>query len=190
MRNKCIKLLLFSRILAVTSFFKRPPTLHNFHKQKNDRLSTLIVFGASDSKKLTNKMQNESIPKSVKILGITGGIGSGKSTACQILTSPKFGRLHNCEVYHIDSDSIAHSVYAPGSEAILQIRSEFGDYVISTNSNKEDKDGAELVTIDRKKLGEIVFQDAQAMSVSSICFYKFTCYARHSHLFNFILFFF
>lgn len=90
------------------------------------------------------------IPSSaqVKVLGICGGIGSGKSKACEILVS-ELGCLA-----HIDSDALAHSVYAPGSLAIQQVVAAFGEDLLDTS------DG----TIDRKKLGAIVFADQAAMA--------------------------
>lgn len=97
----------------------------------------------------------------VKILGVTGGIGCGKSLACQILTSSEFQKTHQCEIHHIDTDKLAHSVYAPGSEAILQIQNEFGNDVIISNKGDEE---TEQMTINRKKLGEVVFSDPEALS--------------------------
>lgn len=52
-----------------------------------------------------------------------------------------------------EADSIAHSVYHPDSNAVIDIASEFGSHVL-------DENGA----IDRKKLGEIVFADPDQMS--------------------------
>ena len=104
----------------------------------------------------------------VKILGITGGIGSGKSSVCQILTSDEFQKIHGCDVHHIDTDKLAHLVYVPGSKAIEQIRLEFGDGVISKEKihDSDEEKEKEVITINRKNLGEIVFSDKEAMSVS------------------------
>lgn len=82
----------------------------------------------------------------VKVLGVCGGIGSGKSAACKILVSEL-----NC-LAHIDSDSIAHTVYEPNSPAANEIVHEFG-------SDLQLMSGE----IDRKKLGAIVFSDSNAM---------------------------
>jgi dephospho-CoA kinase len=82
----------------------------------------------------------------VKILGVCGGIGSGKSAACKILVSEL-----NC-LAHIDSDSIAHTVYEPNSVALKEIVYEFGSDVLYDSGE-----------IDRKKLGSIVFADITAM---------------------------
>lgn len=74
----------------------------------------------------------------VTILGITGGIGSGKSTASQIL-----GELG---AFVIDADKVGHKIYQPGTPAWREIIEAFGDDVIAPDR-----------TIDRTKLGPIVF---------------------------------
>ena len=82
----------------------------------------------------------------VKVLGVCGGIGSGKSAVCKILVSEL-----NC-LAHIDSDSIAHTVYEPDSAALKEIVHEFGSDLLLVSGE-----------IDRKKLGSIVFADINAM---------------------------
>jgi dephospho-CoA kinase len=74
----------------------------------------------------------------VTILGITGGIGSGKSTASQIL-----GELG---AFVIDADIVGHKVYQPDTPAWREIVETFGEEVVAPNR-----------TIDRTKLGPIVF---------------------------------
>lgn len=75
-----------------------------------------------------------------KILGLTGGSGSGKSTAAQILREQ--GALV------LDADKIAHEVMAAGGGAAKDIALAFGrEYLLP--------DG----TPDRKKLGALVFSD-------------------------------
>ena len=93
-------------------------------------------------------------PQTFKVLGICGGIGSGKSHASKLLVS----ELH-C-LAHLDADSLAHSVYSPGSQAVKDIIAEFGKEIL-LDADKEE--------IDRKKLGAIVFSDPSAMSVSTNC---------------------
>eukprot|EP00339_Tiarina_fusa_P014664 CAMPEP_0117049536 /NCGR_PEP_ID=MMETSP0472-20121206/34199_1 /TAXON_ID=693140 ORGANISM="Tiarina fusus, Strain LIS" /NCGR_SAMPLE_ID=MMETSP0472 /ASSEMBLY_ACC=CAM_ASM_000603 /LENGTH=226 /DNA_ID=CAMNT_0004762969 /DNA_START=178 /DNA_END=855 /DNA_ORIENTATION=+ len=86
--------------------------------------------------------------KQFKVLGVCGGIGAGKSSACKLLVSE-----FNC-LAHIDADTVAHSVYTPGSQAIKDIVSEFGPKVLQPDSDE----------IDRKKLGSIVFADRAEMA--------------------------
>lgn len=57
---------------------------------------------------------------------------------------------------HLDADSVAHSVYSPGSQAVRDIAAEFGSIVLQENGEE----------IDRKKLGAIVFADRSEMAVS------------------------
>ena len=80
----------------------------------------------------------------VTILGITGGIGSGKSTASQIL-----GELG---AVVIDADQVGHKIYLPNTPAWREMVEEFGEEVVAPDQ-----------TIDRTKLGPIVFSDAQKL---------------------------
>ena len=77
-------------------------------------------------------------------IGITGGIGSGKSTASQIL-----GEL-GAEV--IDADKVGHQIYLPDTPAWREIVATFGAGVLA-----QDR------TIDRTRLGPIVFSDPDAL---------------------------
>ena len=76
-------------------------------------------------------------------IGLTGGIGSGKSQVAHY-----FGELG---VPVIDADVIAHELVVPGSEALAEIAAAFGDDIL-------DNDGA----LDRNKLASIVFNDTQS----------------------------
>lgn len=77
------------------------------------------------------------------LVGLTGGIGSGKSAAADI-----FGELGAAVV---DTDAIAHELTAPGGAAIDPIRAAFGAEVI-----------AETGALDRAAMRRRVFADAQA----------------------------
>ena len=59
----------------------------------------------------------------------------------------------------IDADLLAHDVYEPGSQSLKDIVAAFGDDILSSDA-----------TIDRKKLGAIVFSNGNAMSVSLLMF--------------------
>lgn len=77
-------------------------------------------------------------------IGLTGGIGSGKSTISSIL-----GEL-GAPV--IDADKVGHAIYEPGGPAYNDVIATFGRNVLGPDG-----------TIDRKKLGPIVFADAAAL---------------------------
>jgi dephospho-CoA kinase len=77
------------------------------------------------------------------IVGLTGGIGSGKSAAADL-----FGELGATIV---DTDAIAHELTAPGGVAIDAIRAAFGADVIAAND-----------ALDRAAMRRRVFADAQA----------------------------
>ena len=94
----------------------------------------------------------------MKILGICGGIGSGKSTECQLMVD-KLG----C-VATIDADKLAHCVYEPGSKPLQEIVAEFGKNILITDDSSDNHQHATTAEIDRQKLGAIVFSDSKAMS--------------------------
>ena len=76
-------------------------------------------------------------------VGLTGGIGSGKSTVAQ--------RFSTLGAVVIDSDVLAREVVAPGSAGLAAVAERFGDEVL-------DDDGG----LNRAALGAIVFADPQA----------------------------
>src|SRR5512132_2683916 len=76
-------------------------------------------------------------------IGLSGGIGSGKSTVAQ--------RFSALGAVVIDADSLAREVVAPGSEGLAAIAGRFGDSVL-------EEDGA----LNRAALGTLVFSDPQA----------------------------
>ena len=80
----------------------------------------------------------------VTVIGITGGIGAGKSSASAIL-----GEL-GAEI--IDADKVAHQVYLPDTPAWREIVAAFGKEVLAADR-----------TIDRRKLGPRVFADPAAL---------------------------
>lgn len=81
----------------------------------------------------------------VTVIGITGGIGAGKSSAAAIL-----GELGT---FVIDADKAAHEVYLPDTPAWREIVEAFGDEVLAADR-----------TIDRRQLGPRVFADPAALN--------------------------
>ncbi len=80
----------------------------------------------------------------MKIIGLTGGIGSGKSVAARFLAEL------GAEV--IDLDKAGHEALVKGGSAYKKAVKEFGEGILK-------KDGE----IDRSRLGEIVFKDYKAL---------------------------
>ena len=79
----------------------------------------------------------------MKVIGLTGGISSGKSTVSQFLA--ELGAVL------IDADKVGHEVFKPDSEAWREVVAAFGKQIITANG-----------AIDRGKLGEIVFSNSEA----------------------------
>ena len=77
----------------------------------------------------------------MKIIGITGGIGSGKTAVLNILKED-YG------AFVMEADALAHHLMEPGQISYTDIVDEFGTDILT-------KDGI----IDRQKLGQIVFND-------------------------------
>jgi dephospho-CoA kinase len=80
----------------------------------------------------------------VKTIGLTGGIGSGKSTVAALLE--EFGAT----VIH--ADTVGHETYRPHTPGWQRIVDAFGPEVLAADA-----------TVDRRKLGAIVFSDPQAL---------------------------
>lgn len=78
-----------------------------------------------------------------KIIGLSGGIGSGKSTVTRILA--ELGATT------VDADAIVHELQAAGTPMLRAIAEAFGDEVIRENGD-----------LDREALGAIVFRDPDA----------------------------
>ncbi len=78
------------------------------------------------------------------VIGLTGNIATGKSVVRRM--------LEHLGAYTIDADALTHRTYAKGAPGYQQVIDKFGKWLIN-------KDGE----IDRKKLGNLVFSDAEAM---------------------------
>ena len=77
------------------------------------------------------------------VIGLTGGIGSGKSEVSRI--------LEGLGAFIINADQIGHEAYKPYSEVWQEVVGAFGEGILGPNGE-----------IDRKRLGTIVFADPQA----------------------------
>ncbi|HWQ59118.1 MAG TPA: dephospho-CoA kinase [Clostridia bacterium] len=77
------------------------------------------------------------------IVGLTGSIGSGKSTAS--------ARLASLGAHVLDADEVSHALTAPGGEALGAIAAAFGRDILNAEG-----------TLERRKLAALVFSDADA----------------------------
>jgi len=77
-------------------------------------------------------------------IGLTGGIGSGKSAASKMLAELGAPVL--------DADKVGHEIYQPGAPAYRDLIDAFGEVILATDR-----------TIDRRKLGPVVFSDPAAL---------------------------
>lgn len=85
----------------------------------------------------------------IKVLGLTGGIGTGKSTAAEYLKEMGFA--------HIDADQIGRDITAYGSPMLPVLDNIFGP------SGEFGKEGFDILnkdgSLDRKALASLVFTD-------------------------------
>jgi dephospho-CoA kinase len=82
----------------------------------------------------------------MKIIGLTGGIASGKSTVSHI--------LENLGAVIIDADMIAREIVKPGHKVLNKLVEVFGNQILNMDG-----------TLNRKFLGNIVFNDADKLEL-------------------------
>ena len=78
-----------------------------------------------------------------RVLGLTGGVGMGKSTAAR--------QLKKAGLPVVDSDDLAREVVQPGTDALAEIAAEFGEGFLNTDGS-----------MNRVKMASTVFQDDAA----------------------------
>ncbi|HED40095.1 MAG TPA: dephospho-CoA kinase [Chromatiales bacterium] len=76
------------------------------------------------------------------VVALTGGIGSGKTTACRL--------FETLGTPIIDADLIARSLVEPGEPALDEITQQFGSSVLTTKG-----------TLDRKRVRQLIFSDRE-----------------------------
>jgi len=81
----------------------------------------------------------------MKVIGLTGGIGSGKSTVS--------GFLKELGAVVIDADRVGHEVFKPDTEAWREVVAAFGRGILTPDGD-----------VDRRKLGKIVFDNYEALA--------------------------
>ena len=85
----------------------------------------------------------------VKVIGITGGVGAGKSAVLKYLAEKPGVRV-------VEADEVGHLLMEPGTECFCRIREHFGEGVIR-------EDG----TLDRAAVAKIVFSDEKELAWQS-----------------------
>ena len=78
-----------------------------------------------------------------RVLGLTGGVGMGKSTAAR--------QLKKVGLPVVDSDDLAREAVQPGTEGLAEIADEFGEGFLKVDGS-----------LDRDKMASTVFQDKAA----------------------------
>jgi dephospho-CoA kinase len=84
---------------------------------------------------------------SLQVVGLTGGIASGKSTVARV--------LREAGLPVIDADALGHMVLEPGGAAYDEVLDAFGPGIL----------GADGAAIDRQRLGALVFDDPERREV-------------------------
>ena len=81
----------------------------------------------------------------MKVIGLTGGIGSGKSTVSKFMAELGTAIL--------DSDKVGHEAFKPGTEAWREVVATFGQEILTTSNE-----------INRKKLAKLVFGQPESLA--------------------------
>ncbi len=90
----------------------------------------------------------------MKVIGLTGGTGSGKSVVSK--------SLQTAGAVIVDADKIAHEIILKGEPAYHEIIAYYGTGILDEEGN-----------IVRKKLGEIVFNDKEKLAFLNQCTHKY-----------------
>ncbi len=81
----------------------------------------------------------------MRVIGLTGGVGTGKTTVSQM--------LQDLGAVLLDADKVGHQSYLPDSPAWKDLVAEFGEDILQPNRE-----------VDRRKLGGIVFSNPAALA--------------------------
>lgn len=90
----------------------------------------------------------------MKVIGLTGGTGSGKSAVSRFL------EFSGAAI--VDADLVSRQIVEPGKEAYKEIVSYFGKDIVNADG-----------TLFRRKLGEIVFHDQEKLAFLNQCTHKY-----------------
>ena len=99
----------------------------------------------------------------MKVCGLTGGVGMGKSTAAEF--------FHDRGAQVVDADELARQLVEPGQPALAEIQTAFGQSVIASNGRLRRDNLAQIVFNDpaaRKELEAILHPRIQARWLAQI----------------------
>lgn len=165
--------------------FTYEQTLHSMSVSQNYGIETVVFFArptlshiSSSTVKMLQKSQgltHEYVPLNVKtalekklntqtLIGITGEIGSGKTTTAHYLVKAAQESGHT--VHHIDLDILAHQIQSKLREP--QYKTVRKEIVRTFGTDVENADGS----LNRKKLGEKVFGNAQQLEQLNTLMWK------------------
>ena len=99
------------------------------------------------------------------IIGITGGVGAGKSTILNLLQN-------EYQAYLIIADDVTKRLYNPGESAYSVLRTIFGDSILLPETGE----------IDRKKMAEIIFSNQALLEMVNDCVHPLTIAAISSEI--------
>lgn len=109
-----------------------------------DGISTKLRIGELGTR-LSRQIPQSNIPQKPYVIGLTGTIGSGKSSLA------KYFKTLGAEV--IDCDQLAHEIHEPNTQCYAELVLHFGENILNQDRR-----------INRTKLGEIVFQDKKKLN--------------------------
>jgi len=88
--------------------------------------------------------QQKNIRNQIRVIGVTGLIGSGKSSICQIFAENGY--------LHVDADSIAKKIMNKDQDGYLAVVKEFGSSILDTNGNIDRALLRKIIIVDDSKL--------------------------------------
>lgn len=104
-------------------------------------------------------------------VGLTGGVACGKSTVMRFLMEAAERHSDKAQpesLLIIDADLLVHHLYSVGETVNVEVRKMFGDQVVAADGS-----------IDRKKLGDIVFADKEKLAQLEAVVHKAVIQREH-----------
>ena len=120
--------------------------VHGKHLDEDEKMSSTLERQKLLGTLLRPVVRREKVSVYPYIIGLTGGIASGKSAVCQ--------RLKGLGAAVISCDQLGHQAYAPGKKAYKELIDNFGSGILNVDQ-----------TINRRALGAIVFADKTKLAL-------------------------